>query len=111
MSALRCAEPEWFRYLSEAFYLFWVFLSHSSLQPSSVFFFSHFIYPVVCISGGNGSVSVSQGVAAPSIIVYLIVCACLCVKERERRRGMENSAVHHPRSLPPLQVTVLVDRL
>lgn len=55
--------------------------------------------------------SVSQGVAAPSIIVYLIVCACLCVKERERRRGMENSAVHHPRSLPPLQVTVLVDRL
>lgn len=76
-----------------------------------VFFFPHFIYPVVCISGGNGSVSVSQGVAAPSIIVYLIVCACLCVKERERRRGMENSAVHHPRSLPPLQVTVLVDRL
>lgn len=55
--------------------------------------------------------SVSQGVAAPSIIVYLIVCACLCVKERERRRGMENSAVHLPRSLPPLQVTVLVDRL
>lgn len=83
------------------FIYFGFFFPTPPCSPPLCFFFSHFIYPVVCISGGNGSVSVSQGVAAPSIIVYLIVCACLCVKERERRRGMENSAVHHPRSPPP----------